>query len=488
MVYNGLLKKERQKIHERVGLVMEALFHDRLQELYDTLAFHFKQSQSVDKAVDYLIKAGEKSIKRYAVEESHQYFKEAFDILSQKPNKTREDDNLIVDILLKWAFVFNHRGEFSGLVELFSAHQRIAESSEDKERLGMFYAWLGWGLNCGGKLKEAYGYLSKALKLGEEAENPKVVGYSCAWLTWTCNSRGSLDEAIAFAQKARKLISQHKPDKDLFRFSLTGMGQAYWFRGESKKAIETGKILLEYGRRESDMRCMTTGHWTVGCGYLAAGNFSSAIECHKKAIKAAPDPAFSCGAKLLLGMTYVSNHQLEDADNMFEEVQRFSESYGIEFVGTVGRLFQGIISITRGNLQQGVTTVEDLLRVWIENGSQYRYLTGQHLLGKVYLQIVQGAEPKSLSFLAKNIAFLVRNVPFADKKAEAHFNRAIGVAEEIGAKSILGQAKLDLGMLHLAKKRTGQARECIREAIELFEVCEAEGFLKQAKEALSSLG
>lgn len=145
VVYRGLLRKDRQKIHERVGLVMETLFHDRLQELYDTLAFHFKQSQSVDKAVDYLIKAGEKSIKRYAVEESHQYFREAFELLTQKPDKVEEEHELIVDILLKWAYVFNHRGEFQGLVELFSSHQQIAESLEDKERLGMFYAWLGWG-------------------------------------------------------------------------------------------------------------------------------------------------------------------------------------------------------------------------------------------------------------------------------------------------------------------------------------------------------
>jgi class 3 adenylate cyclase len=81
VVYNGLLKKERQTIHERIALVMEQLFQDRLPEFYETLAFHFKQGLSVHKAVDYLMKAGEKSLGRYAVEESHQYYKEAFDLL-----------------------------------------------------------------------------------------------------------------------------------------------------------------------------------------------------------------------------------------------------------------------------------------------------------------------------------------------------------------------------------------------------------------------
>jgi len=56
VVYNGLLKKERQALHERIGLIMEQLFHDRLPEFYETLAFHYKQGQSISKAVDYLIK------------------------------------------------------------------------------------------------------------------------------------------------------------------------------------------------------------------------------------------------------------------------------------------------------------------------------------------------------------------------------------------------------------------------------------------------
>ena len=76
------------------------------------------------------------------------------------------------------------------------------------------------------------------------------------------------------------------------------------------------------------------------------------------------------------------------------------------------------------------------------------YCIYEHTLGKVYLKIVQGAGPKSISILAKNIRFLVREVPFAYKKAEEHFNNAIEVAKEIGARGILGQAYLDLGLLH----------------------------------------
>jgi tetratricopeptide (TPR) repeat protein len=233
---------------------------------------------------------------------------------------------------------------------------------------------------------------------------------------------------------------------------------------------------------------VTTGHYTQGLGYYAAGDLPLAIECYKRAIHIAPDPIFAFGTKLLLGMTYVASGQLQEAEDMLGEVMEFNETFGAEFLGTGGQLFQGIITIMRGNLSQGVKTVENLLRAWLENGSRYRYVTGKYMLGKLYLQILQGAGPKSFSFLVKNIGFLVKNVLFADKKAETHFNEAIEVAEEIGAKVILGQAKLDLGMLHKAKGRTDQAQEYISSAIKIFEECEAEIYLKQAKEVIASLG
>ena len=109
------------------------------------------------------------------------------------------------------------------------------------------------------------------------------------------------------------------------------------------------------------------------------------------------------------------------------------------------------------------------------------------VLGKVYSQIVEGSGPISLSTMAKNIGFLIKNVPFASKKAEEHFNRAIEVAKEIGAKVTMGMAYLDLGLLYKMKGKTEQAKKCISEAIQIFEKCEAEGFLKQAEEALASL-
>lgn len=90
-------------------------------------------------------------------------------------------------------------------------------------------------------------------------------------------------------------------------------------------------------------------------------------------------------------------------------------------------------------------------------------------------------------WLAKNIGFLVRNLPFAGKKSEEHLNKAIECAERIGTKGILGQVYLDLGLVSKLKKRTNKEREFISKSIDLFEQYEAEVFLKQEKDVLESL-
>ena len=91
VVYSSLLKKDRQSLHERIGLVMEYFFQDRLPEIYETLAYHFKHSKLEDKAIKYLAESGRKSLKKYAVQESHLHFEEAFKILSKNLGDSEEE-------------------------------------------------------------------------------------------------------------------------------------------------------------------------------------------------------------------------------------------------------------------------------------------------------------------------------------------------------------------------------------------------------------
>jgi class 3 adenylate cyclase/tetratricopeptide (TPR) repeat protein len=485
VVYNGLLKKERQAIHDRIGRVMEHLFNDRLPEYYETLAYHFQRGQSRPKAVDYLIKSGIKSLKRYSLDEAHRYFQKAYDILSSQQEKSVEEKKLIIDLILEWALVFYYRCDAKGWKSLFSAHQELGESIDDQERLAMFYAWHGFIL-LGEDNKKSINLLQRALAIGEKFSNQKLIGYACTWLTWICSDLSRYDQALQYGARAQKISKLVESDHYLYFKSLGGMAMCYWQMGDSKKLYKIGKELLEYGQRHASIRCQTMGHMAMGGANSLVGDFSGFINSFHEAFDVSADTMYDITSKTYLGMGYLLNDQVQEAEPHLKEVVDFSKDYEFDWVGMPGRLFLGTVMIAQGKINQGFKMIDEAHQSFTREGKKYYVALTEYSLGKIYSQIVEGSGSISPLSIARNIGFLVKNVPFANKKADAHFNKAIEIATEIGARSILGPAYLDWGLLHKAKKRNDQARECISKAIELFEMCEATVYLEKAKKALES--
>jgi tetratricopeptide (TPR) repeat protein len=83
VVYNSLLAQRPRELHRRVGLGIEELYTDRLAEHYEVLAHHFSRGEAWDKAVDYFVKAGEKSAKAFALREALGLYTEALEVATR---------------------------------------------------------------------------------------------------------------------------------------------------------------------------------------------------------------------------------------------------------------------------------------------------------------------------------------------------------------------------------------------------------------------
>jgi tetratricopeptide (TPR) repeat protein len=420
------------------------------------------------------------------VEEAHQYFRKAYDILASKEELSEAEKIILVDILNSWGYSFYYLGEIKEFIEIFSSHRALAESLDDKAKVGMFYAWFGVAHYMAGIPKDSYEYLSKGLELGEKAGNQKVVGYACTWLPWTCGELGLFDEGIGYGERAQKIAESFPSDQYLFFKSLGGLCYVYFFIGDTRRVFEGAKRLLEYGERNANSRSKVVGHWMNAFSHQAAGDMKSAQKSSEKAMKVALDPFYSQFPKLTLGMAYFLGGQLQEAENVLQSCINFSEKHGVGELSVICYYFLAPILIAKGHMKQGTELLEKAQKALLKNQMKVQYAMSEYILGEVNSQIATGPKP-SLSIMAKNLGFLVKNVPFAGKKAEEHFKKAIDLFNEIGVKSHLGVVYLSLGLLYKATKRTDQARQCILEAIDLFEECEAEAHLKQAKEAIDSL-
>jgi tetratricopeptide (TPR) repeat protein len=375
------------------------------------------------------------------------------------------------------------------LVKTLLANEKLATSIENKAKIGMYYAWLGFALEVYGKPQESYKYLYMALTIAEDTKDQLLLGFTNAWLAWACMDLGNLDEGVCHGEKALEIGQSFESEHHIYFFSkaLNAIGQISYFTGNKSKAAEAGDLLIECGENKSNIRSQTLGYICAGLGHTLDGNFSSAIKAFNNADSLTADPVYSHYAKLFIAICHIQTGKLLEAEKILQTVVTFSKNLGFEIVGSPAEVYLAVIQIAKGKMQHGLNIVKESLRDAERNGKRSVVALFEYILGKVYLQMIGGNKSIDWTIIAKNIGFLAQTLPFASKKAEKHLNQAIKIATEIGGNFIRAQAYLDLSILHKTKKRKQQAKECILKSIKIFEKCEAETYLKQARDVFASL-
>ena len=482
VVYNSLLRKERKAIHERIGLAMETLFQHRLTEFYETLAYHFTQAKSRLKATGYLMASGKKSLKKFAVEEADRYYRKAFKQLNSATGNDQDESGILLDLLDEWALVYYYRGDFKGMERLIENNIAPAEKFGDQTRSGKLYAWLGFAQFCREKNKRSYEVLQIALERGEEAADPELTCCACTWLTWTCAELGLYDEGIAHGLRAQKIAAEHGSEPHIYDQSLSGMGEVYFFRGDVQKPLEIGRRLVEYGHKNANSRSIVNGYISIGHGHMNAGDYSTALESYRKAYQNAKDPFYFQWPKFFMGMCYSLENRFEEAEEPLKEVLAYSDEFGCEALGTAAQVFLAVLLISRGELARGLKELKRLAASAGNNGRFWAKSVIEHIQGSIYLRLLQRESSLGLWGLIRNAGFLIKTMPQAAQKAEMHFNRSVSIASRIGSTNIVGQASLDLGRLYQLKKEKERSRECIKEAIRIFQDIGASAHLQNAKD------
>ncbi len=217
-------------------------------------------------------------------------------------------------------------------------------------------------------------------------------------------------------------------------------------------------------------------------------DFYTAIEFCEKGLQFARDPISTQMIRVALGSWCAVVGRLQEAEENLREVIAFTQKFHSILIGTTAELFLGTVLIAQGRMSRGLKMIEEARKTFLKNDNRTFYALSEAILGRVYLKIVEKSQPVKPLAVLRNFGFIIKNVPFAAQKAETHYNKAIELTKNIGAKGILGMAYFDLGILHKATKKPEKARESILKAIKIMQQCEAEPFLKQAKEALQSIG
>jgi len=394
---------------------------------------------------------------------------------------TQESQELLVDVINQWAFVYYYRGRFRDLQKLFDTYQPVVESLSDHGRQGMYWAWQGWILWHRGKFEAAYHMMRKGCDLGESANALHVIGHTCTWLAWTCADTGRLDEAVAYADRAIALFdSGQTQDPYIYFNALAGKGYACWHRGERESTYAIGDRLIEFGHRHTNVRSLVLGYSSRGWSYLISGDIEQAKTSFEEAVRVSADPWYARFPKLALGYGFTAAGVKDLAMPLLQELIEFSVANGAEFLGTTARFFHELCQMTPSNASEKLHFLESQLEEWRQTTSWLRYVICGHLMARGFMRLsqedVEAKPPVQMDWNA-----------YAMGKAEQWYTLCIEIAKDKGMVLLHALAWLGMAEYHVHSKNPQAAREAAGHAGELLEQCQAEHYLNQVQELLKRI-
>jgi class 3 adenylate cyclase len=114
--YGSLLIQKRKEIHLQVAQAIETVFNERLHEFYGMLAYHYNMGDDLDKTEEYLIKAGEESLKVSASNEAIYYYKQALGLYQRKYGN-KADPRKIAILEKNIGIAMSNKGHYSESIE-----------------------------------------------------------------------------------------------------------------------------------------------------------------------------------------------------------------------------------------------------------------------------------------------------------------------------------------------------------------------------------
>jgi class 3 adenylate cyclase/tetratricopeptide (TPR) repeat protein len=145
VAYESLLKQRRQEIHGRIARAIEELYADRLPEHYELLAHHYGRSGEAEKAVEYLMLAGEKSNQNKAVQAACEFFRQALKVvesthISLDPDKERRIHQGLASASVDIGDINTALEKYKKAMEVCRKHGLIADEMEILVEIG----WARW--------------------------------------------------------------------------------------------------------------------------------------------------------------------------------------------------------------------------------------------------------------------------------------------------------------------------------------------------------
>jgi tetratricopeptide (TPR) repeat protein len=480
VAYNSLLIERRKLLHGRAGAAIEALYADRLDDYLSELARHYQRSTNIEKALEYLGRAGRQASQRSSHAEAIELFTSALELLQGLPDAPQRLEQELALRLGLGAALSPVKGWSAPEVgEVLARARELCRQIGETPHLFPALFGLGTYYLVRGEIESALELAKQVLSIAQSAEDTAPLhaahfqmGQTLFWMGQFMPAQTHLELSCSLYDPARDDPSHSGHGFCKGVHSLMFSGYSSWYLGFPDQARDRVERALSLARQQSDPFCLCLA--LAGSSHvdhlrgeaIAASKFADAMFhlAQEQGFR-----GFLAMATALRGLVLSASAHAEEGISQLREGLDHSEG-AFEVMRTRYLAYLAVGYGVVGRVDEGLAVLTEAMGLVESTGVCVYEAELNRLKGELTLK-----RPGAGSNLK------------VQEEAETYFRQALEIARRQCAKSWELRAATSLARLLDKRGRRNEARAMLGEIYNWF----TEGFhtadLKEAKALLNEL-
>ena len=379
MAYGTVLKEQREVLHGQTAQAIERLYKDNLDEHYDELAYHYQCGGSVEKAIEYLQKAGQQAARRSANAEVIDHLTAALDLLLKRPETLdRATQELQLRLILGPALLAAQGWAVPAVEQNYTRARMLSVQLGDaRARFQVL-----WGLRTfymgRGDMRTAQAMAEECLQVAEQVNQTEMLlqahyalGVIYQWRGELVRGREALGRSLALCRRQLQAQTPFYGGQNPKVSILRRMALVLWYLGYPEQTLKWKQEALQLAREIGQpYDLMFASYYTIMM-HLERGDGRVAQEYADGLVALASEHGFvhflPVGA-LYRGAALIVQGQWEEGIAQVQQGLDASVGEGLktEHLTWLARGYKGV-----GRVKEGLAAVAEALRLVEKNDERY---------------------------------------------------------------------------------------------------------------------
>ena len=472
VAYGALINERKIFLHAKIVTALENIVGSNLQDHIEAISQHAYRGQLWEKAVAYSWQSGEKASQRSANQEAREFFQTGLRALAHLP-ESRANLQQAVDLRLELRNSLYFLSEFDELHRCLREAESIAERISDNRRLGRVINFLNSYYGIVGEHHRSIELGTRGLRINnDDVELNTVTHY---YMGVAFHHMGQYDQSIDFLRRALSVTQEER-----FKYERFGTANVLsvicriWLAqccaqlGHFKDGKSLAEEAMTIAKEADHASSLAWAHVGLGFTHLVQGNVDSAIRTFETCQKI-------CSANNIqvllphiasnLGYAYALAGRVEDALPLIEKADEQSKLSGRKAAWALRLTWLGQASLLGHQIGKAREQAQRAMALAVDAGERGYEAWALKLLGDIALR-KDSPEPE---------------------QPEKYYDRALGLAKELGMRPLEAHCHVGLGSLYVATDKRERAHAEFSTAKDLYDAMDMTFWLMQAEPVLEAL-